>query len=145
MILFHVMFTVLSNTMYGNFQLKFGVTVLLFKLNEENCYGTTVYQFWQVSLANGHNIEVSIVHINIFSYLEYSVIFPHPCLVCLSVCLTNHVYWQPILCHIIIAACWTDIATYSTLPLGYKIVSSQNSMPRATPFMSNVHHNMGNN
>ena len=68
MILFHVMFTVLSNTMYGNFQLKFGVTVLLFKLNEENCYGTTVYQFWQVSLANGHNIEVSIVHINIFSY-----------------------------------------------------------------------------
>ena len=37
--------SVLNNTMYGNFHSKFGITVLLFKLNEENCYGTTVYNF----------------------------------------------------------------------------------------------------
>ena len=44
-IILYVMLVAVSVTMYGNFQLMFGIIVSLFKLNEENCYGTGVYNF----------------------------------------------------------------------------------------------------
>ena len=44
-IILYVMLVAVSVTIYGNFQLMFGIIVSLFKLNEENCYGTAVYNF----------------------------------------------------------------------------------------------------